>query len=69
MRLIDSEMAGPRGLKLGGLVEGIREIVLAKKFFGSVNIHQDQVSGQQVPLLSHGDEIEIPNWACRDFWT
>ena len=46
MRLIDSEMAGPRGLKLGGLVEGIREIVLAKKFFGSVNIHQDQVSGR-----------------------
>ena len=31
--LIDSEMAGPSGLKLGGLVEGMREIVLAKEFF------------------------------------
>ena len=64
-----SEMAGPRGLKLGGLVEGIWENVLAKVFFGSVNIHQDQVGGPQVPLLGHGDEIETPNWACRDFWT
>ena len=30
---IDSEMAGPIGLKLGGLVEGMGEIVLAKEFF------------------------------------
>ena len=30
------EMAGPKRLKLGGLVEGMREIVLAKEFFGSV---------------------------------
>ena len=30
---------------------------------------QGQVGGPQVPLLGHGDEIEIPNWACRDFWT
>ena len=30
---IDSEMAGPIGLKLGGLVEEMCEIVLAKEFF------------------------------------
>ena len=56
-------MAGPSGLKLGGLVEGMWENVLAKEFFGSVNIHQGQVGGPQVPLLGHGDEIETPNLA------
>ena len=30
---IDSEMAGPIGLKLGGMVESIRENVLVKIFF------------------------------------
>ena len=63
MRLIDSEMAGPIGLKLGVLIEGMWENVLAKKFFGSVNIHQGQVGGPQVPLLGHGNEIENPNLA------
>ena len=33
MELIDSEMAGPIKLKLGGMVEGMGENVLAKKFF------------------------------------
>ena len=61
-------MAGPRGLKLGGLVEGMGENFLAKKFFGSVSMHHDQVGGPQVPLLGHGDEIETPNWACRGYW-
>ena len=45
MTLLDSEMAGPSGFKLGGLVEGMGEKVLAKEFFGSVNIHQDKVGG------------------------
>ena len=31
-------MAGPIGLKLGGMVEGMGENVLAKTFLGSVNI-------------------------------
>lgn len=31
--LIDSEMAGPIKLKLGGMVEGMQENVLAKEFF------------------------------------
>ena len=62
-------MAGPRGLKLGVLIEGMWENVLAKEFFGSVNIHQGQVGGPQVPLLAHGDEIEIQNWACWGHWT
>ena len=54
---MDSEMAGPRRLKLGGLVEGMVENVLVKKFFGSVNMHQDQVGGPQVPLLGHGRHL------------
>ena len=30
--LLDSEMAGPIGLKLGGMIKGIAENVLAKEF-------------------------------------
>ena len=52
--LIDSEMAGPIRLKLGGIVEGITENDLAK------------VGGPLVPLLGHGDEVESPNWVYRD---
>ena len=61
MSLIDLDMAGRIGLKLGGMIKGMWKNVLAKEFFGSVNIHQDQVGGPQVPLLGHGDEIETPN--------
>ena len=43
--VIDSEMSGPSGLKLGVLIEGMGENVLAKEFFGSVNEHQGQVGG------------------------
>ena len=64
--LIDSEMVGPIKLKLGGMVEGIAENVLAKKFFGSAEVDQGQVSGPQVPLLGHGDDKETPNWASWD---
>ena len=56
-------MAGPSQLKLGEMIEGMWENVLAKKFFGSVNIHQGQVGGPQVPLLGHGNEIETSNLA------
>ena len=69
MALIDSEMAGPSELKLGGMIEGMGENVLAKEFFGSVNVHQGQVGEPQVPLLAHGDEIETQNWACWGHWT
>ena len=61
--LVDSEMAGPIKLKLGGMVEGIAENVLAKEFLGSVNVDQGQVGGPQVPLLGRGDDKETPNWA------
>ena len=54
------------GLKLGGMVEGMGENVLAKEFFGSVEVDRGQVSGPQVPLLGHGDDKETPNLACRD---
>ena len=59
--LIDSEMAGPIKLKLGGMVEGMGENVLAKEFFGSVEVDRGRVGGQQVPLLHHGNEIKSPN--------
>ena len=61
--LIDSEMAGPIRLKVGGMVEGMQENVLAKEFFGSVEVDRGQVSGPQVPLLGRGDDKETPNWA------
>ena len=56
-------MAGQIRLKLGGMVEGIAENVLAKKFFGSVEVDRGQVSGPQVPLLGRGVDKETPNWA------
>ena len=55
-------MAGPIGLKLGGMIEGMGENVLAKEFFGSVKVDRGQVGRPQVPLLSHGDDRETPNW-------
>ena len=61
--LIDSETAGRIGLKLGGMVEGMCENVLAKEFFGSVEVDRGQVSGPQVPLLGRGDDKETLNWA------
>ena len=63
LSLIDSEMAGPIRLKLSGMIEGMQENVLAKEFFGSVEVDQGQVSGPQVPLLGRGDDKETPNWA------
>ena len=62
--LIDSEMAGQIKLKLGEMVEGMCENVLAKEFFGSIEVGRGQVSGSQVPLLGHGDDKETQNWAC-----
>ena len=47
-------MAGRIGLKLGGMVEGMCENVLAKEFFGSVEVDRGQVGGPQRPLLGHG---------------
>ena len=66
MSLIDSEMAGRIGLKLGGMIKGMQENVLAKEFFGSVEVDRGQVSGPQVPLLGHGDDKKTPNWASWD---
>ena len=63
MSLIDSEMAGPMGLKLGGMIKGICENVLAKEFFGSDKVDRGQVGGPQVPLLGRGDDKETPVWA------
>ena len=51
------------GLKLCGMIKGMCENVLAKEFFGSVEVDRGQVGGPQVRLLGHGDDKEIPNWA------
>ena len=56
-------MAGRIRLKLGGMVEGMGENVLAKEFFGSVEVDQGQVGGPQVPLQCHGHDKETSNWA------
>ena len=58
LTLIDSEIAGPIKLKLGRMVEGMGENVLAKEFFGSVKVDPGQVRGPQVPLLGCGDDKE-----------
>ena len=63
LTLIDSEMAGPIKLKLGGMVEGMGENVLAKEFFGSVKVDRGQVGRPQVPLIVRGDDKETQNWA------
>ena len=65
--LIDSEMAGRIRLKLGRMIEGTGENVLAKEFFGSDEVNRGQVGGPQVPLLGHGNEMKSPNWAFRDY--
>ena len=54
-------MAGPIKLKPCGMVEGMGENVLVKKFFGSVEVDRGQVSGPQVPLLGRGDDKETPD--------
>ena len=59
---IDSKIAGPIRLKLGGMVEGMGENDLAKEFFGSVDVDRGQVCGPQVPLLGRGDDKETQNW-------
>ena len=59
-------MAGPIKLKPCGMVEGMGENVLAKEFFGSVEVDRGRVGEPQVPLLHHGNDIETPNWARWD---
>ena len=56
-------MAGPIRLKVGGMVEGMQENVLAKEFCQSVEVDWGQVSGPQVPYLGHGGYKETPNLA------
>ena len=63
---IDSEMAGQIRLKFGGMVEEMRENLLTKELFGSVNFDLGQVGWPQVPLLGHGDVEETPDWAYWD---
>ena len=42
------------------MIESMGENVLAKEFFGFVNIHQDPDPASSRPW----DEMEIPNWPC-----
>ena len=59
---ISSQVLGPIGLKLGGMIKGMHGNVTKKEFFGSVNVDRGQVRGPQVPLLGHGDDKETQNW-------
>ena len=54
--LIDSKMARRIKLKLGGVIKDMCENVLAKKFFGSIEVDRGRVHGPQVPLLCRGDD-------------
>ena len=56
-------MADSIGLKFGGMIKDMGENVLAKEFFGSVEVDWGQVGGPQVPLLGHGDDKETQHWA------
>ena len=47
-------------------MKGMWENVLAKEFFGSINIDRGQVGGPQMPLLGRRDDKETPNLGCRD---
>ena len=64
---ISSQVLEPIGLKLGGMIKGMHGNVTKKEFFGSVDVDvgqegdQGHVSGPQVPLLGHGNEVESPN--------
>ena len=60
---ISSQVLGPIGLKLGGMIKGMHENVQKKEFFGSVDVDRGQVGGPQVPLLGRGDDKETPVWA------
>ena len=60
---ISSQVLGPIGLKLGGMIKGMQENVHEKEFFGSVEVDRGQVGGPQVPLLGSGDDKETQNWA------
>ena len=44
----------------------IRQEMANDKVSQSQKGDQGQVGVPQVPLLSHGNEIKSPNWACRD---
>ena len=52
-------MDGPIGLKICGMVEDKWENVLAKEYFGSVEVDRGQVGGPLVPLLGHGDDFDL----------
>ena len=50
-----------------GWLRACARLSLQRNFFGSIDVYRGQFSEPQVPLLIHGDDIEAPNWACRDY--
>ena len=66
MSLIDSEVTEPMKLKHVWMVAGMRDEVLVKEFFWSVNVDWDQVCGPQAHFLGHEDDKETPYCAYRD---
>ena len=55
------------GGNLVGWLRACARFSLQRNFFGSIDVYRGQVGEPQVPLLIHGDDIEAPNWACRDY--
>ena len=68
-------MAGPSGLKLGVLIEGMGENVLAEEFFGSVNyawpgrlsgIKFSKFTDFHVPVNKPANNRQM--WVCNFAW-
>ena len=61
-------MAGPSGLKLGGLVEGMCPNVLMKDFFRSVNGRGKMAAKRQVPIATKVVKFVVGKRKSVDLW-
>ena len=61
-------MAGPSGLTLGGLVEGMCPNILTKKFFRSVNGCGKMAAKRQVPLGQKSSKSVVGKRKWVDVW-
>ena len=61
-------MAGPSGMELGGLVEGMCPNVLTKEFFRSVNGRGKMAAKRQVPIATKVVKFVIGKRKSVDLW-
>ena len=61
-------MAGPSGLKLGGLVEGMCPNVLMKEYFRSVNGRGKMAAKRQVPIATKVVKFVVGQRKSVDLW-